>query len=920
MPSKRAKRMRQRRKQQAKETPPLPAPSPYQYKRLANDSSIRVLELLPSLDGEINCSLTTVDLDDNPTFGALSYSWANPITIREEPIPGGPVGQKIRNELIAKPMHLSKDSPGVLYFEASMMFFLAVHSSLPYLDHEHGRDRCKKIMCDGQELNVTETLFSALLQLRRIVMSKLDAESKGLTYLETLPVSRSKYIWIDAICINQEDIDERNAQVPLMNRIFASAQYVFAWIGEMDSLGAAGISAIINLENSLAKKDDWERDPGSEDIPRKQGERKMDMYAMTALLLRLWFHRAWVVQEAVYARRLYLWSGGIFIEWWNLVHAIRAIGKEGVISEMAELMAGLISRGPTSQLARKLRLFEAISKGKAVEAPEITEEEIFDRIEAAVSFVNGVVDIKARLGLPTFKFVRKEKGTTSPFMIPLDREGLMINYLRKDLSEPFANSTPGQDRVSEAVRINGSFLNHDLEPADPVPPEPISLFSLLTRFRDVGASDPRDKVFAFLHLATEIPGMKANYRANTQYILKVATKIIFEIGDLSIFSHVQDPADTKIKDLPSWVPDLSVPLKRKPLIQDNKSSPYSACGSAMTQPKFYLTAEEHGKTYEVLVLCGYHVDTVVDLADEKGCYFTRVAELALRTPKMYSKKLGGDYTYKGNFLMRMSQDRDAVEPGTMSRVEALWRTMIADAYSDIHPAPVSIGFGFSDWVAAHIHHSLHLSGQIQSLIDKETDKTALKNLRGFLDSQERKRKVWGKLHADENGLYICHECAMECFNEISPDDEFTQQLKEMNLTPTMHPSRYLPDEFRQSALLSCMYMELSKKERPKNFACPVLTPEEKTRKQQFERRMQEVKKGRRMFRTERNLLGMGPKSVQPGDEIWVLFSAKVPFVVRPIDNGKAPKRATLVGEAYLHGYMDGEVLSEKREIQTIGLV
>jgi hypothetical protein len=38
-------------------------------------------------------------------------------------------------------------------------------------------------------------------------------------------------LWIDQICINQEDGDEKNAQVPLMTQIYRQAEEVLIWIG-----------------------------------------------------------------------------------------------------------------------------------------------------------------------------------------------------------------------------------------------------------------------------------------------------------------------------------------------------------------------------------------------------------------------------------------------------------------------------------------------------------------------------------------------------------------------------------------------------------------------------------------------------------------------------------------------------------------
>ena len=42
-------------------------------------------------------------------------------------------------------------------------------------------------------------------------------------------------IWLDVLCINQRNVDERNHQVALMTSIFSSAKKVYAWLGEGDA-------------------------------------------------------------------------------------------------------------------------------------------------------------------------------------------------------------------------------------------------------------------------------------------------------------------------------------------------------------------------------------------------------------------------------------------------------------------------------------------------------------------------------------------------------------------------------------------------------------------------------------------------------------------------------------------------------------
>ena len=58
---------------------------------------------------------------------------------------------------------------------------------------------------------------------------------------------------------------------------------------------------------------------------------------------------------------------------------------------------------------------------------------------------------------------------------------------------------------------------------------------------------------------------------------------------------------------------------------------------------------------------------------------------------------------------------------------------------------------------------------------------------------------------------------------------------------------------------------------------------------------------RRLFVTDRGFIGLGPQNAMPGDMVYVLSGAQVPFVIRSDANCKRH-----VGEAYIHGIMDGE--------------
>ncbi|KAF2279576.1 uncharacterized protein EI97DRAFT_180682 [Westerdykella ornata] len=498
------------------------------------------------------------------------------------------------------------------------------------------------------------------------------------------------------------------------------------------------------------------------------------------------------------------------------------------------------------------------------------------------------------------------------------------------LSAPFRERKSGipEDLQYGGFRVNARYVHNNEPLTQPSGHVPVSLFSLITRFRDVGASDPRDKVFAFLHMATETLDLKANYRASPQFIYLRTAQLLLK-KDLTLLSHVQDPEDTKLTGLPSLVPDFSVPLGRVPFAT-SEPCVYSASGSGGAQPLFFRTADQETGKLEVLVLCGRYVDTVAGVARRKGCYFTRVGELALQTPKFYSKVTGLEYTRKSRKYLHYAFGTEEYEggPAPLCRVEALWRTLIGDYSSGLYPAPVTTGFGFSEWVATHLHHSTHLSALAQDHIAAANPQAVSAVINDFDAIQKRKQDVFTRLHPDEPGGYLCFDCANEFFNDRFADDgDAKRMLDKVGLVPAMHPVRYMPDADRLRALQPCFpnLLSMTAKEDRLEFArdsskkCPDLSRAEAARRSEFENRMREVKKGRRMFRTERDLLGMGTKSVREGDEVWILPGAKVPFVLRPV-KGKTPKRFRLVEEAYLHGYMDGEVLGEGRELEAFGLV
>jgi hypothetical protein len=66
---------------------------------------------------------------------------------------------------------------------------------------------------------------------------------------------------------------------------------------------------------------------------------------------------------------------------------------------------------------------------------------------------------------------------------------------------------------------------------------------------------------------------------------------------------------------------------------------------------------------------------------------------------------------------------------------------------------------------------------------------------------------------------------------------------------------------------------------------------------------------RRLFRTSEDHMGLGPESMETDDLVCIISDARTPFVIRKCSED-GDKEYRLVGEAYVHGIMQGEALKQ----------
>ena len=142
-------------------------------------------------------------------------------------------------------------------------------------------DRTASILCNGVWTYIPPTLAEALQAFR------LEGEAR--------------WLWCDALSINQNDPREKSAQVRIMLTIFFKASGVVAWLGPSDEATARAFGVLVRGRNL---------DSGTDS-------------AMKCLCERQWFRRTWVRQEVFASRQLSLQSGSDLLTSETLLSLVR---------------------------------------------------------------------------------------------------------------------------------------------------------------------------------------------------------------------------------------------------------------------------------------------------------------------------------------------------------------------------------------------------------------------------------------------------------------------------------------------------------------------------------------------------------------------------------------------------------------------
>ncbi|KAI8951141.1 HET-domain-containing protein [Xylaria longipes] len=377
------------------------------------------------------------------------------------------------------------------------------------------------IIVDDIGIRIPQNLFNALITLRP----------------DQVPI----LMWVDYLCINQRNDAEKAWQVALMRDIYSQADQVLAWLGPINPesqraieyLDALGEEAYLCgfyydlhigdiIWQSLASLySSYPRDFPFDSIPTRLKE----------------------VLDAEFGRYIYTpthtWLVNLFTRLVNLFHKING--------------------------------WNSTEKGFPVrEMKNILERPWFERVwvlqEIAVSkratFICGTMRIDRVMlcaAINAYQCFRQTLGGTISGKNGANIGGSFSLYHCKIFPEMFFRAMT----MANAPRI--MMMSH------------FPLLALL-RLTCVGSpnlqkhgphhldsSDPRDKIFALLGLASDrrdlsTRGVNPDYTKSCQEVYTFTTSVLLQQGHLSLLSFVQPHRRSAHGNLPSWVPDWYQPI------------------------------------------------------------------------------------------------------------------------------------------------------------------------------------------------------------------------------------------------------------------------------------------------------------------------------------------------------------------------
>ncbi|WZH49805.1 heterokaryon incompatibility protein-domain-containing protein [Fusarium acuminatum] len=359
------------------------------------------------------------------------------------------------------------------------------------------------ILLNGFKFSVMPNLYDAFFQLHR--------SCPDMSF------------WIDALCINQSDLQERKLQVGIMDQIFGGASRVIVWLGKPTPSIELGLKTVERLASvglavsrRIIREQKYHSTHSLEEMKDVYGLEPLSIDEADSLITIFesrWFARQWVIQEVALAKEIDVVCNDMTVPFDKIGATALFLHLSGLL---VAISATLVSGGKDSQRLDKMHIFQAERTLIVREWCKGERSGIADELPL-VDFTAGVVE-----GVPA-------TGQTKESMVGI--------VLLKLLLWVVGYNAP--DRRDTIYGLGG-ILSH------------------VARIQGLDSIPQR---------------LQPNYQLDTATVLhNAATEILLSTGSLALLGVVKDESLRETPGLPSWVPDYNPSLVLNPMAGPNFKS------------------------------------------------------------------------------------------------------------------------------------------------------------------------------------------------------------------------------------------------------------------------------------------------------------------------------------------------------------
>ena len=682
----------------------------------------------------------------------------------------------------------------------------------------------------------------------------------------------NQFLWVDAICINQDDDHEKSYQLALMRDIYDTATELLIWLGDEEQPHSRGLEL-------LGKYDKNPDDTGFRPARLRHTERS----DFEEILNRPWFDRLWIVQELLLGAfrnkgdTTYLISGSSRVLWTSVINCMQYLSRfnredreqfpyiERILA--LETLREIYSSDP------KRSLLWWIAKTRNRDATDARDKiygisglvESSDTLLTLVS--NGYETSAARL-------------YTDFAALALCSESIGLALLRQCQYQILPGLPSWVPDWSSCTREHPLWNFLDNEEADHI--LDMDFVTIITDY-------------AFI--CKEIPAVPAHYQASTR--VPASLTIDDDKETLTtrglVLGEIRESVEPFIGSLTrAWEDSTKFMLQ------------VSYCKSMMeslpTRPNPYQSiAGRHNAFWRTILADheesqGYHPDL---MAFNEWLSPIPVSWIPV-APNVLQIRSGRQWHVRVQAMLLQYNFANFLKRGNRQIADRLWTAYVPKACENPPCGMTPEGekdlmtdSSYDPWWERLLSVNPHVTPEsLTRILEIRVDTDMFDQAHsGSMVEAEGSREDLQRKHDDLAATWLKgpHDLINSPFDlpSVIPD-------------PYSHERDALDVVFEvteASSDLRTIHVGDGKPPQHKVKAMPGPSDSK------VDKKSEKYALGRRFFVTDGNFMGLGPPQAEVGDIVAVFFGSDVPFVLRPQED-----KFRLIGEAHVQGIMDGEVM------------